>query len=61
MVPKRRFQKPAFDRVEWHRREQFHPTGPNQVWSMDFVADQWRMAAGFDPRRSWISFGLTFF
>jgi hypothetical protein len=22
------------------RRERFHPTGPNQVWSMDFVADQ---------------------
>ena len=22
------------------RRERFHPPGPNQVWSMDFVADQ---------------------
>ena len=27
-------------RVAEHRRERFHPTGPNQVWSMDFVADQ---------------------
>jgi hypothetical protein len=40
MVPKRRFQKPAFDRVKRHRREQFDPTGPHQVWSMDSVADQ---------------------
>src|SRR3984957_15931599 len=24
-------------RVAEHRRERFHPTGPNQVWSMDFV------------------------
>jgi putative transposase len=23
-----------------YREEGFHPTGPNQVWSMDFVADQ---------------------
>jgi transposase InsO family protein len=46
MVPKRRFQEPAFDRVEWHRREQFHPTGPNQVWSMDFVADS---VGGWQP------------
>jgi putative transposase len=23
-----------------HQRELFHPTEPNQVWSMDFVADQ---------------------
>ena len=27
-------------RVTEHRRERFRPTGPNQVWSMDFVADQ---------------------
>jgi putative transposase len=27
-------------RVAEHRWERFHPTGPNQVWSMDFVADQ---------------------
>ena len=27
-------------RVTEHRRESFHPTGPNQVWWMDFVADQ---------------------
>ena len=27
-------------RVAEHRCERFHPTGPNQVWSMDFVADQ---------------------
>ena len=27
-------------RVAEHARERFHPTGPNQVWSMDFVADQ---------------------
>jgi putative transposase len=27
-------------RVTEHRRECFHPTGPIQVWSMDFVADQ---------------------
>jgi putative transposase len=27
-------------RVAEHRRERFHPSGPNQVWSMDFVADQ---------------------
>jgi putative transposase len=26
-------------RVAEHRRERFHPSGPNQVWSMDFVAD----------------------
>ena len=26
--------------VAEHRRERFHPTAPNQVWSMDFVADQ---------------------
>ena len=26
--------------VAEHRRELFHRTGPNQVWSMDFVADQ---------------------
>ena len=33
-------------RVAEHRRERFHPTGPNQVWSMDFVADQ---LAGLAP------------
>jgi len=27
-------------RVSEHCRERFHPTAPNQVWSMDFVADQ---------------------
>jgi putative transposase len=27
-------------RVAEHRRDRFHPTGQNQVWSMDFVADQ---------------------
>ncbi len=26
-------------RVAEHRRARFHPTAPNQVWSMDFVAD----------------------
>jgi putative transposase len=23
-----------------HRQERFRPTGPNQVWAMDFVTDQ---------------------
>ena len=23
-----------------HRQERFRPTGPNQVWAMDFVSDQ---------------------
>jgi putative transposase len=27
-------------RVAEHRRGRFHPTASNQVWSMDFVADQ---------------------
>ena len=27
-------------RAAEHRRERFHPTAPNQVGSMDFVADQ---------------------
>ena len=27
-------------RAAEHRRKRFHPTAPNQVWSMDFVADQ---------------------
>ncbi len=27
-------------RAAEHRRERFHPKAPNQVWSMDFVADQ---------------------
>jgi transposase InsO family protein len=27
-------------RVAEHGRERFQPTAPNQVWSMDFVADQ---------------------
>jgi putative transposase len=27
-------------RVAIHRRERREPTGPNQVWSLDFVADQ---------------------
>ena len=27
-------------RITEHRREHFHPMGPNQGWSMDFVADQ---------------------
>jgi len=27
-------------RVAVHRRERFRPTAPNQVWTMDFVADQ---------------------
>jgi putative transposase len=27
-------------RAAEHRRERFHPTAPNQIWSMDFVADQ---------------------
>jgi putative transposase len=27
-------------RVAVHRRERFKPTAPNQVWSLDFVADQ---------------------
>lgn len=37
-------------RVAEHRRERFHPTGPNQVWSMDFVADQLADGSRF---RSW--------
>jgi transposase InsO family protein len=61
MVPKRRFQKSAFDRVEWHRREQFHPTGPNQVWSMDFVADQSADGSRFRSLRVVNILGLTFF
>lgn len=36
-LPQRRKRR---RRVMEHRRERFHPTGPNQVWSMDFVADQ---------------------
>jgi transposase InsO family protein len=36
-----RFRSTANSRtLAEHRRERFHPTGPNQVWSMDFVADQ---------------------
>jgi putative transposase len=35
-------------RVAEHRRERFHPAGPNQVWWMDFVADQLE-----DGRRFW--------
>ena len=27
-------------RVAEHRRERLHPMAPNQIWSMDFVADQ---------------------
>jgi putative transposase len=27
-------------RAAMHRRERFRPTAPNQVWSLDFVADQ---------------------
>jgi putative transposase len=27
-------------RASMHRRERFQPTAPNQVWSLDFVADQ---------------------
>jgi putative transposase len=27
-------------RASLHRRERFRPTAPNQVWSLDFVADQ---------------------
>jgi putative transposase len=27
-------------RAAVHRQERFRPTGPNQVWAMDFVADQ---------------------
>jgi putative transposase len=27
-------------RAALHRRERFRPTAPNQVWSLDFVADQ---------------------
>src|SRR3989440_7470935 len=27
-------------RTALHRRERFRPTAPNQVWSLDFVADQ---------------------
>jgi putative transposase len=27
-------------RVSLHRQERFRPTGANQVWSLDFVADQ---------------------
>jgi hypothetical protein len=29
-------------RAAVHRRERLRPTGPNQVWAMDFVADQLR-------------------
>ena len=33
--------KPRRKRRAWlHRHERFRPTGANQVWSMDFVADQ---------------------
>lgn len=27
-------------RASLHRRERFYPTAPNQVWSLNFVADQ---------------------
>src|SRR5437667_10083456 len=27
-------------RAAMHRRERFRPTTPNEVWSLDFVADQ---------------------
>jgi putative transposase len=27
-------------RASLHRHERFRPTGANQVWSLDFVADQ---------------------
>jgi putative transposase len=41
-------------RVAKHRRERFHPTGPNQVWSMDFVADHLAHVVGiFDEWRAW--------
>lgn len=35
-----RQRRPRRRRVAVHRRERFRPTAPNQVWSMDFVADQ---------------------
>ena len=31
---------PRKRRVAVERRERIQPTGPNQVWSLDFVADQ---------------------
>jgi putative transposase len=34
-------------RIAEHRRERIHPTAPNQVWSMDFVADQLADGRGF--------------
>jgi putative transposase len=40
-------------RVAAHRRERFHPTGPNQVWSMDFVADQLHSGMLRDPSPDW--------
>jgi putative transposase len=33
-------RRKSLRRVAGHRRERFHPTSPNQVWSMDFVVDQ---------------------
>src|SRR6266487_2043121 len=38
-------------RAAMHRRERFRPTTPNEVWSLDFVADQLadgRRVPGFD-------------
>ena len=35
-----RYQARRKRRVSVNRRERIRPTGPNQVWSMDFVADQ---------------------
>src|SRR2546422_8616061 len=35
-------------RAALHRRERFRPTAPNEVWSLDFVADQLA-----DGRRFW--------
>ncbi len=33
-------RRPALRRAVVHRRGRFKPTGPNQVWAMDFVFDQ---------------------
>ena len=59
MVPKGRFQEPAFDRVEWHRREQFHPIGPNL--GVVFVADQLADGSWFRSLTVVDILGLTFY
>ena len=45
-----RYQARRKRRMSVNRRERIRPTGPNQVWSMDFVADQ--LADGPANRRT---------